>query len=415
MSTNQESYINSILSYNTSILSHLAHTTQLSQIQNKELNDTIKQLVEEIKNENKNIIKIAPIKPPTVDGQAQIQTQNKCNNNIISEKTTEVQKYKWVLHRPTYKSYTGNKLSELIKSIKSIEDIIRLENMWVKIKHVLSLQKMYFLIPTLKKLNSMIGLKDIKKNIFKKIIYYSQNQHTDEYLHTIISGPPGVGKTEIAKIYAEIFVKLGVLKNDKFIEIKRDNLVGRFLGETSIKTRELLDKALGGVIFLDEAYSLGNEEKRDSFSKEAIDMINQYLSEHKDNLMFIIAGYEKELDSCFFSFNPGLKRRFHSHYKIEGYNPSDLVEIFKLKIKHTKLKNTINDNVLLKFFTDNKDKFQYYGGDIEKLVNECKFTQSIRVFNNNIYNKEIILNDLEESLILLEDKNKDQIPQGMYL
>ena len=73
---------------------------------------------------------------------------------------------------------------------------------------------------------------------------------------------------------------------------------------------------MGGVVFLDEAYSLGNEEKRDSFSKEAIDMINQYLSEKKNEFMMIVAGYDDELDKCFFSYNPGLKRRFSSYYKI---------------------------------------------------------------------------------------------------
>lgn len=413
-----------ILSYNSSILSHLSQFTHSMYLQNQQSTDifteVLKQnssLLEEIKNDNKNTIKImpiiSPIKPPSNDMQVQ-------TNSILAspknKNTKETVRYKWILHRRTSESYSDNELTNLLKSINTIEDIIDLDNKWVKIKHVLSLQKMYFLIPTLRKLNNMVGLKDIKNNIFKKIIYYSQNPHSGEYLHTIISGPPGVGKTEIAKIYAEIFVKLGILKNDNFIEIKRDNLVGRYLGETSIKTRELLDKALGGVLFLDEAYSLGNEEKRDSFSKEAIDMINQYLSEHKDNLMFIIAGYEKELDNCFFAFNPGLKRRFHSHYKIDGYMPNELVDIFKLKINSTILKNTINDAILLKFFTDNKDKFPYYGGDVEKLVNECKFTQSLRVFNSNINNKEIILNDLEESLKILENKNKDTtIPYGMYM
>ena len=98
--------------------------------------------------------------------------------------------------------------------------------------------------------------------------------------------------------------------------------------KSTIKTRELLEKASGGVLFIDEAYSLGNSEKRDSFSKEAIDMINQYLSENKNDLMVIIAGYDEELDKCFFAYNPGLKRRFSSYYKIEGYDYNELIDIF---------------------------------------------------------------------------------------
>ena len=87
----------------------------------------------------------------------------------------------------------------------------------------------------------MIGLDSVKKEIFKIVVYYIQNPHTDEYLHTVISGPPGVGKTQIAKIYSEIFVRLGILKTDKFIEIKKDDLVAEFLGQTSHRTKKWVE------------------------------------------------------------------------------------------------------------------------------------------------------------------------------
>jgi SpoVK/Ycf46/Vps4 family AAA+-type ATPase len=184
-----------------------------------------------------------------------------------------------------------------------------------------------------------------------------KNKHNNEYLHTIISGPAGVGKTEIAKLYAQIFVRLGILKTDKFIEIKRNDLVGEYLGQTAPKTRELLESAMGGVLFLDEAYSLGSVDKRDSYSKEAIDMINQYLSERKGEFMFIIAGYEDDIENCLLSYNKGMKRRFQSHFKIKDYNAEEMNDIYNQKINEAKYNSNIKTDELVTFFKDNFKSF----------------------------------------------------------
>jgi len=316
-------------------------------------------------------------------------------------------------------SYDNDKIIEMLKSIKSISNIINLKDKWKEIRHNHILQRLYNLIPAIEKLNDMIGLETVKKNIFKKIIYYVRNPNNDEYLHTIISGPPGVGKTELSKIYADIFVRLGILKNCTFISVKRDDLVGKYLGQTAPKTRELLDKALGGVIFLDEAYSLGNEEKKDSFSKEAIDMINQYLSEKKNEFMMIIAGYDTELDKCFFSYNPGLKRRFSSYYNIEEYSYNELIDIFKIKISKSKYNNEISEEELTKFFKENHKEFKFFGGDIEKLINEMKYSQSFRTFYDNKDSQTIIYEDLKDAFINFKSHQKKKInkdpPYGMYL
>jgi len=316
-------------------------------------------------------------------------------------------------------SYDNDKIIEMLKSIKSISNIINLKDKWKEIRHNHILQRLYNLIPAIEKLNDMIGLETVKKNIFKKIIYYVRNPNNDEYLHTIISGPPGVGKTELSKIYADIFVRLGILKNSTFISVKRDDLVGKYLGQTAPKTRELLDKALGGVIFLDEAYSLGNEEKKDSFSKEAIDMINQYLSEKKNEFMMIIAGYDTELDKCFFSYNPGLKRRFSSYYNIEEYSYNELIDIFKIKISKSKYNNEISEEELTKFFKENHKEFKFFGGDIEKLINEMKYSQSFRTFYDNKDSQTIIYEDLKDAFINFKSHQKKKInkdpPYGMYL
>ena len=122
-----------------------------------------------------------------------------------------------------------------------------------------------------------------------------------DFMHTVIYGPPGSGKTEVAKIIGRIFSNLGILNKKIFKKVSRNDLVAGYLGQTAIKTKDMIKASLGGVLFIDEAYSLGNSEKKDSFAKECVDTLCEALSEHKHNWMVIIAGYEKELNDCFFS------------------------------------------------------------------------------------------------------------------
>jgi SpoVK/Ycf46/Vps4 family AAA+-type ATPase len=311
------------------------------------------------------------------------------------------------IFKPNRFSFDKENTDTLIENIKDIDDIINLAPMWKNIRHDQILNKLQYLAPVLIKLNNMIGLKDIKNEFFKKIIYYVKNPHNNEYLHTIFTGPPGVGKTEIAKLYAQLFVRLGILKTDNFIEIKRTDLVGEYLGQTAPKTKELLESAMGGVLFLDEAYSLGSSGKEDSYSKEAIDMINQYLSERKGEFMFIIAGYEDDIENCLLAHNKGMKRRFQSHYKINGYNAEEMVEIFLQKIKQLNYTTDISRNKLIEFFKENLSSFKYFGGDVEKLVNEIKYIQCVRIFNQNIDSKNIIFSDIEKAFTKLNIKNDD--------
>ena len=377
---------NSILNENTQMkqnMNKLILDNNSLVTENHRLHNLLKFLDIEYKNMQNELLKRCQPK--------QLQTNNNFNTNInIHNKNINR------IFKTNEKSFDDNDISILIKNITSIEDITNLKGMWKNIRHNQILNKLQYLAPILTKLNNMIGLKDIKNEIFKKIIYYVKNKHNNEYLHTIITGPPGVGKTELAKLYAQIFVRLGILKTDKFIEIKRTDLVGEYLGQTAPKTKELLESAMGGVLFLDEAYSLGST-KEDTYSKEAIDMINQYLSERKGDFMFIIAGYEDDIDKCLLSYNKGMKRRFQSHYKISGYSANEIMEIFLQKIKQANYITDIKNEKLLEFFKENLKSFMYYGGDIEKLINEIKYIQCLRIFNDNINSRNIILDDINKA------------------
>jgi len=270
-----------------------------------------------------------------------------------------------------------------------IENLLDLINLCDKypladnIEYNINMKALHNIKPSLLELQEMIGMRSIKENIVDQILYFIQDLHNvspnnADYMHAVIYGPPGTGKTEVAKIMGKLFSKLGILKNNVFKKVTREDLVAGFLGQTAIKTKDVIKECLGGVLFIDEAYALGNKEKRDSFSKESIDTICEALSDHKKDLMCIIAGYEQELKECFFSYNPGLESRFTWKFRIDDYTPTELMQIFEKKINDCgwHLKEPLEDT----WFEKNKAYFKYYGRDMETLFSKVKIVHSRRVF-----------------------------------
>ncbi len=266
----------------------------------------------------------------------------------------------------------------------------------------------------LTELNNMIGMKNLKENIVDQIIFYIQNLHTlksdikgNDFMHTVIYGPPGTGKTEIAKIIGSIFSKMGVLNKGTFKKVTRADLIAGYLGQTALKTRDVVKDCLGGVLFIDEAYALGNEEKRDSFSKECIDTLCEALSDHKDNLMVIIAGYETDLNSCFFNYNQGLNSRFTWRFKTDEYNAEDLYKIFLKKVNDGGWFVSDKSEIDIKWFDKNKKHFKFYGRDIETLFAKTKIAHSRRVFClDDSVKKYVTIKDLDKGLEIYL-KNED--------
>ena len=270
---------------------------------------------------------------------------------------------------------------EIKKRIKSLDDLIELGKQYdVTKRYNIDMKKLNNLVEPLEELKIMIGMKSVKQNIVNHILFYLQDLENglNDMLHTVIQGPPGVGKTELGRIIAKIYLKMGILKNNKFKVVKRSDLIAKYLGQTAIKTQKVIDSCKGGVMFIDEAYSLGNPEGRDSFAKECIDTINQSLTEGKSDFLCIIAGYKQDLQNCFFSYNKGLDRRFSIRYTVEGYNGNDLFLIFKKIIKSNGWK--IDEKVTNNFFEKNKEYFKFYGGDMETLFFNCKIAHARRIF-----------------------------------
>jgi AAA+ superfamily predicted ATPase len=255
-------------------------------------------------------------------------------------------------------------------------------------------------------LNNMIGMKELKDNVVDQILYYIQDLNkSGDFMHTVIYGPPGTGKTEIAKIIGQIFSKLGILKKGVFKKVTRSDLVAGYLGQTAIKTRDVINECLGGVLFIDEAYALGNNEKKDSFSKECIDTLCEALSNHKEDLMVIIAGYETELKECFFNYNQGLDSRFTWRFKTDEYKGEELHNIFLKKIKEIKWEiadsDASNQKIAKAWFEKNLEYFKFFGRDIETLLAKTKIVHARRVFCKPQPEKmKITMKDLEKGFEL---------------
>jgi len=295
----------------------------------------------------------------------------------------------------------------------TLEDLIRLGSK--KRKRCSDYSKLKALVPELKALKNMVGMKEIKKAITYHILFYLQDLDNSDMLHTTIQGGAGVGKTELSKIIGRIYLKLGFLKNDKFLITKRSDLIGEYLGQTSIKTQRRINEANGGVLFIDEAYSLGNAGTNDCYSKECIDTLVSNLSENR-GFVCIIAGYKEDLEKSFFSKNQGLKRRFPWTYNIADYNASELEQIFRKQAKASGWRVMIPKN----FFEGKVKNFKYMGGDTEILLAKCKIAHSHRLFGKPKFMKKIInINDIEKGYKFFKDYSNTRVekppPFGMYL
>jgi SpoVK/Ycf46/Vps4 family AAA+-type ATPase len=289
--------------------------------------------------------------------------------------------------------------------INNISDILKLIETYkidASIKYNINMKALHDIKEPLIELNNMIGMKDLKNNIVDQILYFTQELHkctnlNGDFMHTVIYGPPGTGKTEIAKIIGKIYIKIGILNKGTFKKVTRSDLVAGYLGQTALKTRDVIKEALGGVLFIDEAYALGNTEKKDSFSKECIDTLCEALSDNKDNLMVIIAGYENELKDCFFNYNQGLDSRFTWRFKTDEYTGEDLHNIFLKKLNEIGWTVHEDSNITSDWFTKNKEYFRFYGRDIETVLAKTKIAHSRRVFCKSIdEKKKITLKDLEK-------------------
>lgn len=259
----------------------------------------------------------------------------------------------------------------------------------------------------LAELNALIGLTTVKQLIRELQAYVEiQKRRTREklaaeplVLHMIFRGNPGTGKTTVARLVGKLFKEMGVLQKGHIIECERADLVGEYIGHTAQKTKEQIKKALGGVLFIDEAYSLARGGEKD-FGKEAIDALVKAMEDNKENLILILAGYRQEME-WFLQTNPGLRSRFPIHIDFPDYSLEELLAIGESMLKLRQYELTPEARDTLKQHLQGILHIHPYAGNARMIRNTVEHTirkQAVRLFRKSSSSREELIQILPEDI-----------------
>ncbi len=264
-------------------------------------------------------------------------------------------------------------------------------------------------------LDDLVGLKDVKKDIKNLMNLVKVRKLREQHdlpvppmsLHMVFLGNPGTGKTTVARLVSGLYAAIGVLSKGQLVEVDRSGLVAGYVGQTAIKTQEVIKKALGGVLFIDEAYSLSSGGEND-FGREAIETLLKAMEDHRDDMIVIVAGYTGPMEK-FISSNPGLESRFNKYFFFPDYDGEQLMGIFRRqcsKNQYTLTEET--EAAAVKLFTElYEERGENFGNgrDVRNIFEDMIVRQANRVAALEAPSKEDLMTVLPEDL---EDPEEEE-------
>ena len=268
----------------------------------------------------------------------------------------------------------------------------------------------------MEQLDSLVGLDTVKKevkNLINLVKVRKLRQENDlpvppMSFHMVFLGNPGTGKTTVARLISGLYAAIGVLSKGQLIEVDRSGLVAGYVGQTALKTQEVIQSALGGVLFIDEAYSLASGGEND-FGREAIETMLKAMEDHRDDLVVIVAGYTGPMEK-FIHSNPGLESRFNRYFFFPDYDGNQLTEIFRIQCKKNSYTLTPEaDEAALKMFTrlyEERDENFGNGRDVRNCFEDMVVRQSNRVAALENPSKEDLMTVKPEDLV---DPDEEQV------
>ena len=202
-------------------------------------------------------------------------------------------------------------------------------------------------------------------------------------LHMSFTGSPGTGKTEVANRMADILFKLGYIRKGHLITVTRDDLVGQYIGHTAPKTKEVLKRAMGGVLFIDEAYYLYKPDNERDYGAEAIEILLQVMENQREDLVVIFAGYKDRMDS-FYESNPGLASRVANHIDFPDYTSDELLKIGRLMLEEQQYRLTQEGEILLLEYLDRRKERPLFANarTIANAIDAARMRHANRMFNS---------------------------------
>lgn len=270
----------------------------------------------------------------------------------------------------------------------------------------------------LDELNALVGLEKVKNKVQDLIVYQKvqkmrreKNLHSAKNtLHLAFTGNPGTGKTTVARIVGRIYKRIGLLSKGQFVEVSRTDLIAGYQGQTALKVKKVIEQAKGGVLFIDEAYSITENDHSDSYGRECLTELTKALEDYREDMVVIVAGYTEPMNK-FFESNPGLKSRFNTFIEFDDYNPNELDKILISMCRNNDytLDEKVKKKIHLYFEQQTASKEENFanGRLVRNLYDDLVMNHARRVINTASPNSAELSTIKVEDFTFTIDKNVD--------